>query len=74
MPMKGSFPQPFTYRRQATFPFKSFRANLVAVVLDQLVEDVVGPLHLLLLSDARLLKKVAHDVTTGQLTGSCNNI
>ena len=72
--MKDSFPLPFTYRRQATFPFKSFRANLVAVVLDQLVEDVVGPLHLLLLGDARLLKKVAHDITASQLTGNCNNI
>ena len=53
---------------------ESSRANAVAIGLEQLVEDVVGPLHLLLLSDARLFKKVAHDVTTGQLTGSCNNI
>merc|ERR1719507_1765481 len=30
---------------------ESFGANLVAVGLEQLVEDVVGPLHLLLLSD-----------------------
>ena len=32
--------------------------------LEQLVEDVVGPLHLLLLSDSGLLQQVGHNVTT----------
>merc|ERR1719266_2414346 len=38
--------------------------------LKELVEDVVGPLHLLLLSDTGLLEKVGHDVATRQLAGS----
>ena len=36
--------------------------------LEQLVEDVVGPLHLLLLGDTRLLEQVRHDVATGELS------
>merc|ERR1719266_2154916 len=38
--------------------------------LKELVEDVVGPLHLLLLSDTGLLQQVGHDVATRELTGS----
>merc|ERR1719266_2725969 len=38
--------------------------------LEELVEDVVGPLHLLLLSDTRLLQQVGHDVATRQLASS----
>ena len=37
------------------------------VGLEQLVEDVVGPLHLLLLGDTGLLEQVGHDVTTAEL-------
>ena len=37
------------------------------VGLEQLVEDVVGPLDLLLLGDTRLLEQVGHNVTTGEL-------
>ena len=37
---------------------KSSGADVVAVGLEQLVEDVVGPLHLLLLSDTGLLQQV----------------
>ena len=37
--------------------------------LEELVEDVVGPLDLLLLSDTGLLEKVRHDVATSQLSG-----
>ena len=36
----------------------------------QLVEDVVGPLHSLLLRDTGLLQQVAHNVTASQLSGS----
>merc|ERR1719195_2183612 len=42
-------------------------ADSVTVGLDQLVEDVVGSLDLLLLSDTRLLKQIGHDVATSQL-------
>ena len=38
------------------------------VGLEQLVEDVVGPLHLLLLGDTRLLEQVGDDVATGELS------
>ena len=38
------------------------------VGLEQLVEDVVGPLHLLLLGDTRLLEQVGHNVATGELS------
>merc|ERR1711874_269196 len=38
-----------------------------AALMEQLVEDVVGPLDLLLLSDTRLLEQVGHDVTTAEL-------
>merc|ERR1719266_2528775 len=38
--------------------------------LKELVEDVVGPLHLLLLSDTGLLQQVGHDVATRELAGS----
>ena len=43
-------------RGQPALPLQGLRANLVTVVLEQLVEDVVGPLHFLLLSDTRLLQ------------------
>merc|ERR1712213_43444 len=42
-------------------------ADAVSVRLEQLVEDVVGPLDLLLLSDTGLLEQVGHDVTTAEL-------
>merc|ERR1719150_209835 len=42
-------------------------SNSIAVLLDELVEDMVGSLDLLLLSDTRLLQKIGHDVATSQL-------
>merc|ERR1719300_1851281 len=42
-------------------------ADAVSVRLQQLVEDVVGPLDLLLLGDTGLLEQVGHDVTTAEL-------
>merc|ERR1719494_880230 len=42
-------------------------ADAISVRLEQLVEDVVGPLDLLLLSDTGLLEQVGHDVTTAEL-------
>merc|ERR1712001_426094 len=42
--------------------------DAIAAWLEQLVEDVVGPLHLLLLSDTGLLEQVRHDVTTAKLS------
>ncbi len=36
-------------------------------LLHQLIEDVVGPLHVLLEGDARLLQQVGLDVAAGQL-------
>ena len=38
--------------------------NMPLTGLEQLVEDVVGPLNLLLLSDSGLLQQVGHNVTT----------
>ena len=35
-------------------------ADVVSVGLEQLVEDMVGPLHFLLLSDTGLLEQVTH--------------
>merc|ERR1719433_819813 len=43
-------------------------ADSVSVRLDKLVEDVVRSLHLLLLSNTRLLQQVGDDVATSQLT------
>ena len=43
-------------------------ADVVSVGLEQLVEDMVGPLHLLLLSDTGLLQQVGHNVTTAELS------
>merc|ERR1711972_983058 len=42
-------------------------ADAVSVRLEQPVEDMVGPLDLLLLSDTGLLEQVGHDVTTAEL-------
>merc|ERR1719209_1800585 len=42
-------------------------ADAVSVRLEQLVEDMVGPLDLLLLGDSGLLEQVGHDVTTAEL-------
>ena len=42
--------------------------RIVTVRLEQLVEDVVGPLDLLLLGDTGLLEQVGHDVTTTELS------
>ena len=39
--------------------------------LEQLVEDMVGSLDLLLLSDPGLLKKIRHNVTTSKFSGRC---
>ena len=42
-------------------------ADVITIGLQQLVEDMVGPLDLLLLSDTGLLKQVGHDVATAEL-------
>merc|ERR1711899_31185 len=42
-------------------------ADSFSIRLEQLVEDVVGPLDLLLLGDTGLLEQVGHDVTTAEL-------
>merc|ERR1711899_147185 len=42
-------------------------ADPFSIRLEQLVEDVVGPLDLLLLGDTGLLEQVGHDVTTAEL-------
>merc|ERR1719346_395707 len=47
---------------------QSTLADAVSVRLKQLVEDMVGSLDLLLLSDTRLLQQVGDDVAAGQLT------
>merc|ERR1719490_216389 len=49
------------------FCAKAALANSITVGLEQLVEDVVGPLHLLLLSDTGLLQQVGHNVATAEL-------
>ena len=49
-------------RGQPALPLQSLWANLVTGVLEQLVEDVVRPLHCLLLSDTRLLQQVRDNV------------
>merc|ERR1712012_213266 len=43
-------------------------ADAISIRLEQLVEDVVGPLDLLLLGDTGLLEQVGHDVTTAKLS------
>ena len=50
---------------------EAFRAeatldDVVSIWLEQLVEDMVGPLDLLLLSDTGLLKQVGHKFTTAE--------
>merc|ERR1712012_1100676 len=47
---------------------QSSLADSITIRLEQLVEDVVGSLNLLLLSDTRLLQQIRHDVATSQLT------
>merc|ERR1719175_496073 len=42
-------------------------SNIVSIRLEKLIEDVVGPLHQLLLSDTGLFQQVGHNVTTSQL-------
>merc|ERR1719245_2698315 len=42
--------------------------NTISVGLEKLVEDVVGSLNLLLLSNTRLLKQIGDNVATSQLT------
>merc|ERR1712073_271055 len=42
-------------------------SNSVTILLEELVEDVVGSLDLLLLSDTRLLQQIGHNVATSQL-------
>ena len=56
------------YIGNVTFCPQTAFADIVSIGLEQLVEDVVGPLHLLLLSDTGLLKQVGHDVATAELT------
>merc|ERR1719430_2020275 len=48
-------------------------ADAISVGLEQLVEDMVGPLNLLLLSDTGLLQEVGHNVTTTELAG-CSEV
>ena len=43
---------------------ESSRADVVSIGLEQLVEDMVGPLNLLLLSDTGLLQQIGDNVTT----------
>merc|ERR1719348_645429 len=50
---------------------QSSRADAVSVRLEQLIEDMVGSLNFLLLSDTGLLQQVGHDVTTRQLARGC---
>ena len=47
---------------------KTSLADAITVWLEQLVEDVVGSLNLLLLSDTGLLEQVGHDVATAKLS------
>merc|ERR1719270_722987 len=42
--------------------------NSITILLDELVEDVVGSLNLLLFSNTRLLKQIGDNVATSQLT------
>merc|ERR1719443_178559 len=42
--------------------------NAISIRLEKLVEDVVGSLNLLLLSNTRLLKQIGDNVATSQLT------
>ena len=49
-------------RGQPALDLEGLWANLVTIVLEQLVEDVVGPLHCLLLSDTRLLQQIGDNV------------
>merc|ERR1719486_1636542 len=53
--------------RHETLGTETSLADAVSVRLEQLVEDVVGPLDLLLLGDTGLLEQVGHDVTTAEL-------
>jgi len=53
----------------ALLPQASF-TDAITIGLDELVEDMVGSLNLLLLSDTGLLKEVGHNVTTSQLARS----
>ena len=53
--------------RQPALPLQGLGADLVSVFLEQLVEDVVGPLHLLLEGDPGLLQEVGLYVTSSQL-------
>ena len=48
-------------------------ADVVSVGLEQLVENMVGPLNLLFLSDTGLLEQVGHDVTTAKLS-ACSEV
>ena len=63
----GSFDLFKPYIGNVTFCPQTAFADIVSIGLEQLVEDVVGPLHLLLLSDTGLLEQVGHNVTTGEL-------
>ena len=49
---------------------KSAVTNSISVWLKKLVEDVVGPLHLLLLSDTGLLQQIGDNVATAKLSRS----
>merc|ERR1719458_236196 len=45
-------------------------ADAISIGLEQLVEDMVGPLNLLLLSNTGLLQEIGHNVTTTELARS----
>ena len=64
----GSFDLFKPYIGNVTFCPQTAFADIVSIGLEQLVEDVVGPLHLLLLSDTGLLKQIRHDITTAKLS------
>merc|ERR1719397_701362 len=51
-----------------TLGTKASIADTISVWLQKLVEDMVGPLNLLLLSNTGLLEQVGHDVTTAKLS------
>jgi len=55
-------------RGQLAFGTKTSIADTLSKFLDELVEDMVGSLNLLLLSNTRLLKKIGHNVATSKLT------
>ena len=70
MIQSGSFDLFKPYIGNVTFCPQTAFADIVSIGLEQLVEDVVRPLHLLLLSDTGLLEQVGHNVTTAKFARS----